>query len=95
MSVCVSLSVCLSHPQGKHAKGKQYGGHSAHVTNVRWLCDGSKLISTGGADLSVMVWAYSGAEGTDGGFPASQQVRQWMRGALWCLVWYVMPQEWL
>ena len=80
LSVCLSvcLYVCLSESQGKHAKGKQYGGHSAHVTNVRWSCDGSKLISTGGADLSVMVWTYSGAEVTDGDFPASQQVGQWV-----------------
>uniref|UniRef100_A0A914XET8 EML-like second beta-propeller domain-containing protein n=1 Tax=Plectus sambesii TaxID=2011161 RepID=A0A914XET8_9BILA len=34
----------------------KYKGHSAHVTNVRWLADGSKLISIGGADHAVFVW---------------------------------------
>jgi WD40 repeat protein len=56
---------------GKHAKCKQYSGHSAHVTNVRWSCDNSKLVSTGGADMSVMVWAYTGVESQDTSFPAS------------------------
>ena len=60
------------------------------MTNVRWSCDGSKLISTGGADLSVMVWGYSGAEGTDGEFPASQQVRLCIIGFPWCYeMWHV------
>lgn len=47
--------------QGKHAKFKKYVGHSAHVTNVRWTNDDSRLVSVGGADTSVMVWAHARA----------------------------------
>ncbi|XP_053608612.1 echinoderm microtubule-associated protein-like 2 isoform X2 [Plodia interpunctella] len=35
----------------------QYGGHSSHVTCVRFLPDDSRLVSTGGLDTSVMQWA--------------------------------------
>ncbi|XP_075977047.1 echinoderm microtubule-associated protein-like 2 isoform X2 [Anticarsia gemmatalis] len=34
----------------------QYGGHSSHVTCVRFLPDDSRLITTGGLDTSVMQW---------------------------------------
>lgn len=47
--------------QGKHAKFKKYVGHSAHVTNVRWTNDDSRLVSVGGADTSVMVWSHARA----------------------------------
>lgn len=36
-----------------------YGGHSSHVTNVSFLQDDSRLVSTGGHDTSVMQWALS------------------------------------
>ena len=42
--------------QGKHAKFKEYVGHSAHVTNVRWTHNSSHLVSIGGADMSMIVW---------------------------------------
>mmetsp|Transcript_33213 Transcript_33213/g.80925 ORF Transcript_33213/g.80925 Transcript_33213/m.80925 type:complete len:88 (-) Transcript_33213:31-294(-) len=36
---------------------KAMGGHSSHVTNVRVSGSGKYAISTGGADLSVFIWA--------------------------------------
>ena len=42
-------------------------GHSAHVTNVRWSCDDSLLITTGGADTAVMVWSHVYPEGRSPG----------------------------
>ena len=62
----------LLHPQGKHAKCKQYVGHSAHVTNVRFSYDDKKLVSVGGADTSVMVWAHNAGSRE----PASDETSQ-------------------
>ena len=49
--------------QGKYAKFKEYVGHSAHVTNVRWTHDSSCLVSIGGADMHMLmiVWKRDGA----------------------------------
>ncbi|CAH1792966.1 unnamed protein product [Owenia fusiformis] len=33
-----------------------YGGHSSHVTAVRFLYDDSRLLSVGGKDMAVMQW---------------------------------------
>ena len=63
MFCCVLSQNILLLLQGKNAKCKQYVGHSAHVTNVRFTYDGSKLVSTGGADLSIMVWSNEGNQG--------------------------------
>lgn len=47
--------------QGKFAKYKKYVGHSAHVTNCRFSHGDKKLVTTGGADTSVMVWNHISA----------------------------------
>ncbi|XP_046338524.1 echinoderm microtubule-associated protein-like 6 isoform X1 [Haliotis rufescens] len=38
------------------APHKRFGGHSAHVTNVRFTSDDKHLVSTGGDDCCVFVW---------------------------------------
>ncbi|XP_060573407.1 echinoderm microtubule-associated protein-like 6 [Ruditapes philippinarum] len=47
--------------KGKFAKYKKYVGHSAHVTNCRFSKGDKKLVTTGGADTSVMVWNHIAA----------------------------------
>ncbi|WAR18910.1 EMAL6-like protein [Mya arenaria] len=51
--------------KGKFSKYKKYVGHSAHVTNCMFSAGDKKLVTTGGADTSVMVWTHiSGQERT-------------------------------
>lgn len=38
------------------SSGHIYGGHSSHVTNVNFLYDDSRLLTTGGKDMAILQW---------------------------------------
>ncbi|KAG7251006.1 hypothetical protein CRUP_004346, partial [Coryphaenoides rupestris] len=44
--------------KGKYAKFKRYVAHSTHVTNVRWTHDDCLLVTVGGGDTCLMIWAH-------------------------------------
>jgi len=50
----INLFRCPNGPTS--AACRSGAAHAAHVSMVRFLCDGKHLVSVGGADLSIMVW---------------------------------------
>uniref|UniRef100_A0A1I8HUF2 HELP domain-containing protein n=1 Tax=Macrostomum lignano TaxID=282301 RepID=A0A1I8HUF2_9PLAT len=50
--VCLYRYPCFQ----PRSKGHAAAGHSSHVTNVRFLRDSSRLLSTGGKDTAVLQW---------------------------------------
>lgn len=50
--------ICIILKKISGAKFRKYVGHSAHVTNVRFSHDKTKVISTGGADHAVFQWRF-------------------------------------
>lgn len=54
------------------AESREYFGHSSHVTKVRFSADDKFLVSTGGNDLTVMVWSTDINQGADEAEPQVQ-----------------------
>ncbi|XP_041351866.1 echinoderm microtubule-associated protein-like 2 isoform X3 [Gigantopelta aegis] len=50
--VCLYKYPCCQPKSSNHP----YKGHSSHVTSVNFLFDDTRLISTGGRDMSIMQW---------------------------------------
>jgi len=51
------------HPVDMGAECKEYSGHSAHVSNVRWTVNDTHVISAGGNDRTIFQWKLIGGKG--------------------------------
>ena len=62
----------FAYPCPEGSTGKEYRGHSAHVTNVRFNHDNEYLISIGGGDTAIFQWKYV----EEGGHKAETQMEE-------------------
>jgi WD40 repeat protein len=56
----MAMQVSLFRYPALGGRGKVYGGHSSHVTAVRFSADGQQLFSGGGGDACILHWAVMG-----------------------------------
>ena len=56
----MAMQVSLFRYPALGGRGKVYGGHSSHVTAVRFSADGKQLFSSGGGDACILHWAVEG-----------------------------------
>ncbi len=52
----------------KNAPAKEYGGHSSHVTNVKFLRGGDTVVTSGGNDGAAMIFDVLPDEVDEAGF---------------------------
>ena len=66
------------------AAGHAFSGHSSHVTNVQFLYDDSRLLSSGGKDSAVLQWQVVDSATVITGSPWRRHTHQYYE---LCFVW--------